>query len=137
MSDTSGALPALVTIVLGTRPEAIKLAPVIRAFREADDLHTRVVHAIERDLGSAIIANNHPIGIGRVNPEVMVIAVGRTDRVELLSAVFRPPELDVHDVHFLAIFRSGIDARVIPGSLPQIAIVIDPLPGRARVIAAK
>ena len=43
MSDSPGAQPALVTIVLGTRPEAIKLAPVIRAFREADDLRTRVV----------------------------------------------------------------------------------------------
>jgi UDP-N-acetylglucosamine 2-epimerase (non-hydrolysing) len=33
----------LVTIVLGTRPEAIKLAPVIRAFLAAPDFHTRVV----------------------------------------------------------------------------------------------
>jgi UDP-N-acetylglucosamine 2-epimerase (non-hydrolysing) len=33
----------LVTIVLGTRPEAIKLAPVILAFQRATDLRTRVV----------------------------------------------------------------------------------------------
>ena len=33
----------LVTIVLGTRPEAIKLAPVIQAFQRADDFATRVV----------------------------------------------------------------------------------------------
>ena len=33
----------LVTVVLGTRPEAIKLAPVIRAFQTAADLRTRVV----------------------------------------------------------------------------------------------
>ncbi|MFN9644964.1 MAG: non-hydrolyzing UDP-N-acetylglucosamine 2-epimerase [Cyanobacteriota bacterium] len=42
MSAAVGALP-LVTIVLGTRPEAIKLAPVIRAFQCARDLRTRVV----------------------------------------------------------------------------------------------
>jgi UDP-N-acetylglucosamine 2-epimerase (non-hydrolysing) len=36
-------VPPLVTIVLGTRPEAIKLAPVIRAFRHAPDFLTRVV----------------------------------------------------------------------------------------------
>ena len=35
--------PHNVCIVLGTRPEAIKLAPVIQAFRAADDIHTRVV----------------------------------------------------------------------------------------------
>ena len=34
---------SLVTVVLGTRPEAIKLAPVILAFREAPDLRLRVV----------------------------------------------------------------------------------------------
>jgi UDP-N-acetylglucosamine 2-epimerase (non-hydrolysing) len=42
LSAAAGALP-LVTIVLGTRPEAIKLAPVIRAFQQAGDLRTRVV----------------------------------------------------------------------------------------------
>lgn len=42
MSAAAGALP-LVTIVLGTRPEAIKLAPVIQAFRNAEDFRTRVV----------------------------------------------------------------------------------------------
>ena len=32
-----------VTIVLGTRPEAIKLAPVIQAFQQAEGFRTRVV----------------------------------------------------------------------------------------------
>ncbi|MFM7235357.1 MAG: UDP-N-acetylglucosamine 2-epimerase, partial [Cyanobium sp.] len=45
MSAAAAALPdtPLVTIVLGTRPEAIKLAPVILAFQAADDFRTRVV----------------------------------------------------------------------------------------------
>ena len=33
----------LVSIVLGTRPEAIKLAPVILAFQRAKEFRTRVV----------------------------------------------------------------------------------------------
>ena len=51
--ESSGVPPAgaptplaerpLVTVVLGTRPEAIKLAPVILAFRDAPDLRLRVV----------------------------------------------------------------------------------------------
>ena len=41
MSPSSGV--PLVTIVLGTRPEAIKLAPVIQAFQASDDFQTRVV----------------------------------------------------------------------------------------------
>jgi UDP-N-acetylglucosamine 2-epimerase (non-hydrolysing) len=35
--------PHNVCIVLGTRPEAIKLAPVIQAFQQSDDFNTRVV----------------------------------------------------------------------------------------------
>ncbi|MCX5948028.1 MAG: UDP-N-acetylglucosamine 2-epimerase (non-hydrolyzing) [Cyanobacteria bacterium] len=41
-SPATASLP-LVTIVLGTRPEAIKLAPVILAFQAAKDFRTRVV----------------------------------------------------------------------------------------------
>ena len=41
MTASSGV--PLVTIVLGTRPEAIKLAPVIRAFQASDAFRTRVV----------------------------------------------------------------------------------------------
>jgi UDP-N-acetylglucosamine 2-epimerase (non-hydrolysing) len=37
------ATAPLVSIVLGTRPEAIKLAPVIRAFQQAEGFRTRVV----------------------------------------------------------------------------------------------
>ncbi|WP_087067652.1 non-hydrolyzing UDP-N-acetylglucosamine 2-epimerase [Cyanobium sp. NIES-981] len=42
MTEPPGRKP-LVSIVLGTRPEAIKLAPVILAFQQAADFHTRVV----------------------------------------------------------------------------------------------
>jgi UDP-N-acetylglucosamine 2-epimerase (non-hydrolysing) len=35
--------PHQVCIVLGTRPEAIKLAPVIQAFQAAEGFHTRLV----------------------------------------------------------------------------------------------
>ena len=37
------AQPARVTLVLGTRPEAIKMAPVIRAFQQSDRFDARVV----------------------------------------------------------------------------------------------
>ena len=42
-SSLAKASRPLVTIVLGTRPEAIKLAPVILAFLAAEDFRTRVV----------------------------------------------------------------------------------------------
>jgi UDP-N-acetylglucosamine 2-epimerase (non-hydrolysing) len=42
LSNSTGDLP-LVTLVLGTRPEAIKMAPVIRAFQASEDFRSRVV----------------------------------------------------------------------------------------------
>ena len=33
----------LVSIVLGTRPEAIKLAPVIEVFKASQNLNTRII----------------------------------------------------------------------------------------------
>ncbi len=42
-SDSRGGERPRVTLVLGTRPEAIKLAPVIRAFQQHPEFETRVV----------------------------------------------------------------------------------------------
>jgi UDP-N-acetylglucosamine 2-epimerase (non-hydrolysing) len=46
--------PMRICITLGTRPEAIKLAPVIQAFRQAEGFATQVV------LDRAAPGNGHP-----------------------------------------------------------------------------
>ena len=66
----------LITIVLGTRPEAIKLAPVIRAFQQHEEFRTRVVltgqhremvsqvmelFALQADLDLALMAPNQTL----------------------------------------------------------------------------
>jgi len=66
----------LITIVLGTRPEAIKLAPVIRAFQQHQEFRTRVVltgqhremvsqvmelFALQADLDLALMAPNQTL----------------------------------------------------------------------------
>ena len=33
----------IVSIILGTRPEAIKLVPVIKSFSECEKIHTRII----------------------------------------------------------------------------------------------
>ncbi|MEN8446725.1 MAG: UDP-N-acetylglucosamine 2-epimerase (non-hydrolyzing) [Cyanobacteria bacterium J06555_13] len=43
MSDASGNRPIRICITLGTRPEAIKLAPVIQTFRQLPQFETKVV----------------------------------------------------------------------------------------------
>jgi len=74
-SGTSEERP-LITIVLGTRPEAIKLAPVIRAFQQHEEFRTRVVltgqhremvsqvmelFALQADLDLALMAPNQTL----------------------------------------------------------------------------
>jgi UDP-N-acetylglucosamine 2-epimerase (non-hydrolysing) len=75
-SDLSPGERPRITLVLGTRPEAIKLAPVIRAFQQQPEFHTRVVltgqhremvgqvmrlFGLEADLDLALMAPNQTL----------------------------------------------------------------------------
>jgi UDP-N-acetylglucosamine 2-epimerase (non-hydrolysing) len=44
MGSGSASLPALVTVVIGTRPELVKMAPVVREIQSSDALELRVLH---------------------------------------------------------------------------------------------
>jgi UDP-N-acetylglucosamine 2-epimerase (non-hydrolysing) len=44
MGSGSASLPALVTVVIGTRPELVKMAPVVREIQSSDALDLRFLH---------------------------------------------------------------------------------------------
>src|SRR5262245_2932265 len=93
--------------------------------------------AAEADLGAAVVADDHALGRGRVDPQIVMVAVGSADHAEVSSAVLGVPEQDVDDVDVVGILRPGVNARVIPGPLAQFARLIDLGPGLARVVRAK
>src|SRR5260221_291147 len=70
------------------------------------------------------------------DPEVVVVAVRHADGVERAAAVLRAVEAGVEDVHRVRVLRIREDVRVVPGALAQPALVVRPLPRRARVVAA-
>jgi hypothetical protein len=96
-----------------------------------------VLAAVESDLCTPIIPDHEVPGLLRVDPQVMVVAVWRLDRLEGLSAVLRLPEANVEDVDRILVTRVSVDPGVVPGALAELALVVDPSPGLPRVFAPK
>src|SRR5262249_54044674 len=92
--------------------------------------------SVEAHVGPAVVALDHAQGIVGRDPQVVVVAVGRTQGREGLPAVLRAEEADVEDVHRFRVPGVGEDVRVVPRALAQAALVVDALPGRPRVLAA-
>ena len=77
---------------------------------------------IEADCSSTIVAIDHDVGVIRVEPDAVAIAVGYPDFVESFAAINGFQQIDIVDVHCIFIFRVGGDVAIIPASLLQIVI---------------
>src|SRR5579872_4339166 len=73
--------------------------------------------AVEACAGAAVVSLDHPVRIGRIDPEIMVIAVGRLDLCEAATAVGRFPKLTIGDVDSLAV--AGIGEYMRLGPVPR------------------
>ena len=93
--------------------------------------------AVIADVGAAVVAVDHHLGVVGVDPQVMVVAVGRPDELELLAAVGRAPHPHVENVDGLGVSRVGEDVRVVPGALPEVAVVVDQAESVASVVGAE
>src|SRR5689334_2250452 len=93
--------------------------------------------AVVADVGAAVVAVDHAIGIVRRDPEPVVVAVRRAHRREGATAIDRAIHAGVQHVHGLGIFGIGVDVRVVPGALAQIALVVRAPPRVAAVVGAE
>ena len=86
----------LVTIVLGTRPEAIKLAPVIRAFQQAEDFRTRVVltgqhrEMVSQVMGLFGLAADHDLALMAPKQTLTHITCGALQGLKQEFTAYRP-----------------------------------------------
>src|SRR5205807_8603717 len=78
---------------------------------------TRVVG----DHCTAVVAFDHALAVGRVDPQIVVIAVWDRERGERLAAVVGLPGLYVQYPYGFRIARVGEDVVVVPGTLPQVS----------------
>jgi hypothetical protein len=110
--------------------------------RNAVELAGRLVHhrapagsAIERDVCSAVVGLDHAIRIVVGDPEIMIVAVRSPDLLEVLPAVGGLEEAGVDRVDRVRVLGIGKDTGVVPGTLLDVALVVDLCPRRACVVA--
>ena len=64
----------------------------------------------------------------------MIVTVGHADAGECAPTIVRSIESSVEHVNRLGIFRIGVDARVVPRALAQIALLVRLGPRPAAVV---
>src|SRR4029077_7342986 len=83
------------------------------------------VAAVQRNARAAVIGVDQTVGIVGIDPQCMVIPVGRRHQAEGLAAVDRAQHAGVQGVHGIDGVGIGINLREIPGALADPAIVAD------------
>src|SRR5258705_82343 len=86
---------------------------------------------------AAVIAVDQATGIARVDPQRVMITVRSRQQLEILAAVGGAKCACIQNVHGIERDRIGEDVRVVPGTLPEAVIGIDPRPAAAAVIGAE
>ncbi len=93
--------------------------------------------AVEGDGAAAVVAQDHALRVGGVDPEVVVVAVGRGDLMEGGAAVDGAPHFDVQAPDGIRVLRVGREVGVVPGALAEVAVLVEALPGLAAVVGAE
>src|SRR3984893_10595235 len=95
------------------------------------------VAAIDGNGRAAVITVDHAPGIARVYPQRVMITVRSRQQLEILAAVAGAKCAGIQHVHGIERDRIREDVRVVPGTLPEAVIGIDPRPAAATVIGAE
>src|SRR5256884_4893780 len=81
--------------------------------------------AVNRDGGTAVVAVDQAIGILRIDPQSVMIAVRRVEALESFASVDGPIKPGVGDVHLVRILRVCPNVGEIPRPLAEAVVVID------------
>jgi len=83
-----------------------------------------ILAAVDGNGCAAVIAVDDAIGIVGINPETVVVAVGRIEAFEGFAAVVRTEQAGVGDVDLVRILGVGPDVGEIPGALAETMIFV-------------
>ena len=93
--------------------------------------------SVQRDGGAPVVAFDHPVGVFRIDPHRVMVAVGHGQGCEGCSSVRRfPKPIGLH-IHGVRILRVGDHVGVGPGVAPPVGLLEDALPRLAAVIRAE
>ena len=87
--------------------------------------------------GSPVIALDHAPGIGRINPQVVVIPVGKSYVEKRTTTIYRFPGLDIEHPESFGILWISIDMLVVPCPLPQTPFLAESLPALSSIVRAE
>src|SRR5256884_3192492 len=133
--DGDGAV-VLLRAVDAIRPVVVH-GDVIELRRRLIVLRSPALAAIDGDGRAAVIAVDQPPRIARVYPQRVMITVRRRQQLEILAAVGGAKGARVEHVYGIECDRIGEDVRVVPGTLPEAVIGIDPHPAVATVVGTE
>src|SRR5262249_7785226 len=86
--------------------------------------------------GPTVIRDNHPLRMGRVNPQAMVIPVWRAYEIEALAAVGRSGKSGIQDVDRPGVLGIRKNVMKVPSALRKAMVRIDNLPTLAGIVGS-
>ena len=90
--------------------------------------------AIDRDVGAAVVAIDHPQWIVRIDPEIVVVTVGHADRAIGLAAIKRFVKAGIQNVERVAVFWVSENVCVVERALSQSPVLAYFGPGSSGII---
>ncbi len=94
------------------------------------------LRAVGGNGGAAVVAVDKALGVCRIDPEAVIVAVRHAQRIKSLAAIVRTVDAGVENVHGVGGFGIGEDVRVVPGALAEAVIVGEKLPVLAAIVGA-
>ena len=91
---------------------------------------------VDSNDATAVVRLHHATRIGWIDPQVVMIGVGRANGSERTATIGGSLQLEAQYVDRFAVLRVGDHTEEVEGSLPQVAMRVDALPRSAPVIGA-
>ena len=90
--------------------------------------------AVHGHLRAPVVRHHHAVGVVRMDPQVVHVAVRHGNHLEGRAAIHRPVQAGVERVDGVRVDGVGLNVRVVPGALAQVVVRIGAGPGRAPVV---
>src|SRR5260370_26734039 len=92
---------------------------------------------VRAHVGAAVIRFNYPVGVRRINPESVIVAVGNANGAEGLAAIDGAIHSGVENIDGVRRARIGEDMRVIESPLAILTVAVHQSPVVAAIIGAE
>ena len=116
--------------------EAVIRNHVVKLRRRLVTLRRPAFPSVQSHRRSSIVGLDHAVGVERVDPQSMIVAMRHVDAAERSSPVDRPDEFHVQNVQHVRVLRIGDDVHVIPRPLRQPVLAVNQRPLAAPVVGA-